>query len=430
MASAFDYDIEWESVPGSRGRENRATWGRLRLAVDGQPVTRVLDHRAKSYRDHILIPLYPITEWLVTHWWSLLFEPEAPGRQGYEQRHNLRFGREGYAFPDLRVQPAGASVTLAWAPLAIESSVSFTAAGVSSVAREAFQDSLAQWVDLVVARLEQQGIEDTPLQDEWSAIQAIDDHERAFCVAAAQLGQDPYDVSPPLAEAIVQAADTLPAAWRDDFFSAVGVEQLPAQVDYALRLRDTACQQPVPLGGMVALRAGTEKIDPRRSPWQQGYDIARRLRSQQGVGIGPLPSDTALATMLGVDRLPLAELGADRPGRWLDALVDVDEDGAGGFLATSRRPESRRFAFCRALFEYLTAAESTSALVTVARSERQKRNRAFAAELLAPSEWLRQRCGGELLGAEDIEDAADALGVSSEVVRWQAKNHNIARIVD
>lgn len=266
MASAFEFDIEWESVSGNRGREHCATWGRLRLAVDGQPVTRVLDHHAKSYRDHILIPLYPITEWLVTHWWPLLFEPEAPGRQGYEQRHNLRFGRQGYAFPDLRVQPMGAAVALTWAPLLIESGVSFTASGVSTVARSAFQDRLTQWVELVVARLEQQGITDTLLQEEWAAIQATDQEERSFCVAAAQLGQDPYDLPAPLAEVIVQAADTLPAAWCDDFFAAAGIEQLPAQVAYVLRLRDAARQHNAPLDKVVALRAGIEKIDANQTP--------------------------------------------------------------------------------------------------------------------------------------------------------------------
>lgn len=113
--------------------------------------------------------------------------------------------------------------------------------------------------------------------------------------------------------------------------------------------------------------------------------MARCLRTIQGVGTEPLPNDAALAAMLGVDRLPLAPPRAERSSRWLDALVDVNDAGHGGFFATSHRPESRRFAFCRALCEYVIAADTVSALVTVTRSERQTRNWAFAAELLAPS---------------------------------------------
>jgi hypothetical protein len=430
MAKAFEVDIEWEGVPGSRGRENRATWGRLRLAVNGEPITRVLDHRAKGYRDHILIPLYPVTEWIVTHWWPLLFEPESPGRKGYEQRHNLRLGRDGYAFPDLHLHPAGERVVLQWNPLAIDGGVTFPTQGSARIEREPLQEGLIEWVELVVARLEQQGIDDTLLREEWVAIQEADEDERAFCAASAQLGQDPYAVSEALAEAIVQAGSRLPPGWRDDFFSAAGVEQLPAQVDYALRSRDALLARRVKLGELTNLRGRAQKIDRNRAPWEQGYDVARWLRNERGVGIEPLATDTALGAILGLERLPFLEPRERQPGRWLDALVAMDEGGAGGFLATSRRLVNRRFAFCRALFEYLTDIETPSALITVARTERQKRNRAFAAELLAPSGWLRERYGDALVGPGDIEDVADELGVSGEVVRHQLENHAIARLVD
>jgi Zn-dependent peptidase ImmA (M78 family) len=126
----------------------------------------------------------------------------------------------------------------------------------------------------------------------------------------------------------------------------------------------------------------------------------------------------------------LVEFETLPPGRWIDAVLESDADGHGGVVAATRRPDNRRFAFCRALFEYLIASETPSALVTTARTERQKRNRAFAAELLAPTEWLREAWGGQLVGYEALEEAAEALGVSSEVVRRQLENHRIARLID
>ena len=71
--------------------------------------------------------------------------------------------------------------------------------------------------------------------------------------------------------------------------------------------------------------------------------------------------------------------------------MDTADSELLGFLTTKFRPEQVRFSFCRGLFEYLTAPGTPSTLVTVARTDRQKRNRAFAAELLAPADWIRER---------------------------------------
>ena len=427
----MDLRLEWELVAGARGNENRATWARLELMADGKPVTRVLDPRSKSYRDHILVPVYPVAEWLVTHWWLLFHEPESPGRIGYERRHNLRFGREGYAFPDLRLSPVGDFVLLEWQPWEAAGGLTFVGSGAVKVERSYLEEVLSDWVEVVVARLEQQGITDTLLQDEWAAVQATADDERAFCIAAAQLGQDPYGLSDALAERIVQAGQTLPKQWLDEFFSAVGIEQLPDQLDYSLKTREAIQRNPLDLAGIGALREKTNKLDPKTTPWEQGYEVARWVRQFLALDKQPLASDEVLASALGVDALPVVEPGVAPPGRWVDAVVEAaDAEDHGGFVMASRRPENRRFAFCRGLFEYLTDTGYPSALVTVARTERQKRNRAFAAELLAPSEWLREWCAGEFVGPEELGDAADVLGVSTEVVHRQLENHRIARLTD
>jgi len=85
-----------------------------------------------------------------------------------------------------------------------------------------------------------------------------------------------------------------------------------------------------------------------------------------------------------------------------------------------------RFAFCRGLFEYLTVPDTPSALTTAARTDRQQRNRAFAAEFLAPADWLRGRIVGTWASADEMDDWAAKLGVSEEVVRRQIQNHRLA----
>ena len=88
-----------------------------------------------------------------------------------------------------------------------------------------------------------------------------------------------------------------------------------------------------------------------------------------------------------------------------------------------------QFHLCRALTEVLTAP-STDTLLTRAHSERQQRNRAFAAEFLAPSTGLQRRLNGRrVVDGDDIDDLAGTFGVSSLVVEHQIRNHQLAKII-
>ena len=123
-------------------------------------------------------------------------------------------------------------------------------------------------------------------------------------------------------------------------------------------------------------------------------------------------------------------MGTGDRAKSIDAVVDVVDGEVPAFLATKYRPEQVRFAFTRALFEYLTSTVEPTALLTSARTERQKRNRAFAAEFLAPEAFLRERLPGEYVGLEEIEEVADQLGVSTLVVQHQIQNHGVATVME
>lgn len=84
---------------------------------------------------------------------------------------------------------------------------------------------------------------------------------------------------------------------------------------------------------------------------------------------------------------------------------------------------------CRALFEYLVVPQPESvALVTPTYSERQKRNRAFSAEFVAPAEQLRQVIKGPVVTEEEIQEVAAQFGTSEYVIRHQIIDHDLARV--
>ena len=63
-------------------------------------------------------------------------------------------------------------------------------------------------------------------------------------------------------------------------------------------------------------------------------------------------------------------------------------------------------------------------------TEHQQRNRAFAAEFLAPAEFIKERIGGHRVGEEDMEELAQEFQVSDLVIRHQIQNHNLAWLGD
>ena len=111
----------------------------------------------------------------------------------------------------------------------------------------------------------------------------------------------------------------------------------------------------------------------------------------------------------------------------LDGVVTSDATGRPAFAIRHGGDDVRRFQFCRGLAEVLVSPGS-DALLTQARSDRQQRSRAFAAEFVAPSSGLRARLSRAVVGEHDVDAVAAEFGVSPLLVAHQLRNHDIARI--
>jgi hypothetical protein len=156
-------------------------------------------------------------------------------------------------------------------------------------------------------------------------------------------------------------------------------------------------------------------------PWRDGYREARELRREMRAE-GPFNGDLTgrLAETLG--SFEVREIAV--PSR-VDGIAASGETAAPVFgFAPREREEQRRFTLCRALADALVSGQPW--LVTRGRSEHQQRNRAFAAEFLAPAESIRERITADSVGEEDIEDLAHEFRVSDLVIRHQIQNHNLA----
>lgn len=445
--SDLHFELEWEVPQGARGPELRAIWGRLRIVADGQLVTRIEDQAARSVRDAIYGPLYPVAEWIVTNWWSLLYEVASPTRiaNGYGRRHDLGFASEGFALPRLQIRPEGRRVLVSWrrAPVP-EGRVNFLSSGSVYVERDRLETALRSFVDTVVTRLANEGVTETLLAEDWSAIASADPEELEFCSAAGLLGRDPYAIEEKDSQALISAVRTLPPYLMSEFLAAVDRDQVVSQVAALDKFLRKARDVEVELEPLQVLRASSQLadwstngsrssvIEVSDAPWEQGYRMARWLRGHLASATHRVESVKRLGEMLGVDGESWKRATDEKAGKlpFLDAAVAITRTGSPYFLVERRHPAAKTFSLSRAVCEYVAEPGENAALVTPTYSERQKRNRAFAAELIAPAEQLRTFVTAPVVAPEEVAELAAEFSTSEYVIRHQLENHGIARVSD
>lgn len=429
----LDFKFDWVDAEGVQGPELAATWASLTIRAGASVVTRVQDGRARTLRDFVYVPLYPLAEWLASNWWFLMCEVENPVKEGdpaFRRRHALGSAREGYAFPALEVVPFGARTRLRWMSGSPASAhVTFLDHGAAWIDSGEFRETCVELIDGVLRRLAAFGVDGTFLQDEWTAVQATDDEEAAFCRAAAGLGWDAYDLDDDRRRTVLRLADAL-GDLLDEAVPALDGNDPLAGGDAIAAAMAGARRNALSLKRLGSLLDHVRWEDGASSPWEAGYDWARRLRQDLNLDGEPLPTPEALADALDEDRAVLDNVlaGEEFEGAALiDGVVTQSDDERPAF-AFPRRRRDQRFTFCRALAEVLTRPGS-DALLTRAHSERQQRNRAFAAEFLVPSLGLSRRVSRPVLDDDDIDELGVEFGVSPLVVRHQIVNHGIARVL-
>jgi hypothetical protein len=436
--SELNFEFDWVDSEGIRGAELSTTWASLKIAVGDSVVTRIEDKRAKTVRDFVYVPLYPLAEWLATNWWFLTHEFQNPDRQGdreFQRRHSLGANREGYAYPDLEVVSSGSRTTLAWKRCTPQwTRVEFLSQGRLSVDRLEFRQACYELIDSVIRRLAARGIEDTLLQQEWAAVQASEEdaEELQFCHTAAGLGWDPYDLLDSERDEIFQLAHEL-GAFVGEAVQALNASSLRVQSSAIVSAIEYAGKNGLPLDSLRSFHVDQGDDLRNALPWRVGYGWARRLRQKLDVGGQPLASTEELADALGEDQvgvdMAIQSVESLTRAPLVDGLVSLNSDETASFAFRPAGEAGRRFSFCRALGELLASPQAGS-LITKSHTERQQFNRAFAAEFLAPSLGLKERVHRLVVHEEEVGELSEEFGVSPKVIEHQIENHGIAQLAE
>lgn len=331
------------------------------------------------------------------------------------------------------IQPLGERVRFDWRPSTlVAQNVEFLGRGTAHIEWAECAQRLSDFVTSVILRLDEFGVHDTLLHTEWESITTADPEEREFCQTAAALGLNPYSISDDLENSIINVHRELPQQILEEFFGAADFLRLRNQAQFLVDALDTNRSNTARLDEILLLRGkmgGHARW--RGAPWEEGYEFAKGLRHHLGLDAQPLQSMQDLSRVFGMEDQLYAAIttypsGQNNP---FDVVGADNEVGSPGFVISHPREDAQKFAFCRGLFEFFLADPGEPILVTRTKSERQKRNRAFAAEFLVPAASLRARIAADSVSEEEVDDLAAEFGVSPHVVVHQIQNHHIARTI-
>ena len=395
----------------------------LSVDVDGATVTAALDRDRKTYSNEIIVPLFSVAEWLVANWWYIWYEvgDASEQRPAFESRHNLAFAGDGFVLPSLTMTPESGRMHLQWARYRPRyARIEFVDEGRQSVEREELELEFRNLIDAVLERLHghpEMGAAAENLRRAWNAVNDLDASELDFSRAAAQLGIDPFDVQDDVADAIVTFWERADPSVREDVLTIASGESLRRVADWLDGAIETLAEEQHENDWSDFRRA--LRVIPEAEPWTRGYALARAAREQMGVNGGSID-------FVQHGPLTIPHYQTEPPSTRIHGLVGRE---APACVTAPRGEAGKRFLIARALGDYLDRSLAGPGLLSSLVTARQAQSRAFAAEFLAPANSLRRRIAGDCVDIERTDDLGREFGVSSELIRRQIQNHDLARII-
>jgi hypothetical protein len=427
MNGNFSFDVSW--LPQSSGPAPvSSTAANLTIRIGSQIATRNDDDWSKSVENSARLALYPLALWLAGSWWRLRWEAEPPSSlpgSDWRMSHELGAVGHGFLWPNLKFASDSQSIQVVGRPTnpLSEEPVRFLADFEETIPADAFERAIDDFIGLVLARLRAVGVENSDLEQLWHEVLRERREPKTAMIRRfeAVLGFDPEDA---------------PGHLLDRMLALLSQAGERAAEEIA-----PACAGPDPAGALNAIERiaslpgikGTERMAdalrgklstttvPTLRPWEQGRSLARAVRSSQGWNGQPL-NDESVGSLLGMRATDLAPTrsGESHP------ILGLAVRESGGELRMHFRKRNRvgrRFEAARLLCDELIAPQGDRWLpATNSRTNRQKIQRAFAAEFLCPIQSLDDFLSGDY-SQDRIEEAAEHFGISPLAVSSHLANN-------
>ncbi len=420
MSSDLSFVADWEAL--DRGDpEDRACFAALGIEFGGIWLTEAEDGFAKSLRKKPYLSAYRLAEWLAWNWWRLRWEPRTLARD-WPLAHRMASIGHGYIWPNITIFSDGERVALLAEPTGqrSEEPLRYIANCAAVVPATTFETAIDGFLEQVRGRLRVEGIVGSNFENIWREVlveRGDPDHalRRKF---EALLGGDPDGADERAIEQLFMDAQSL----GPDAMGEIAADHpRGSSVLTAAALHDIAGRSGFAGSSADKIRLSPGTILPNRTDvpaWRLGAHVAKLLRQQERLGDDPI-SDARLAGLGGVRAAALAKT----PEQGEVSFILNEDRGATRTVLRSKRNTGRRFELARLIGDRLTNPASRLFPATRAYTYRQKVQRSFAAEFLAPWDEVRVRLDDDY-SPENLLDVADHFRVSELTIRTLLVNHH------
>lgn len=396
---------------------------RLKIAIGDILLTRNFSKRGGGSSDSIHVPLLPLAQALADRWWLILYEPFRAGSGPvFKARHRLDVPMHGYTFPALSICSAGNdSLLAAWAPYREEyARIEFLTPPSQDpeiISRDQAETTLMDLIETTLDRIGSNSCNYSELALSWDRVKESigDPEELAYCRAAGRLGFDPYDPSGP---DLTKFASQIETSLFEDIADAAFVEELQETTDWVRSARAELTRAPTVNVGDFGECPVYSLSEPA---WRVGTLAAEQLRNTVNFNLSDPRKE--LERLFGEVLLSRRALFHKAPPSVNALLRRHDRTAQIGTIARTAREQ--RFKACAASYLAWDTPVGEERAATPAFTRRQQASRAFAAEMLAPREFLRDKAPQHGFTSDQIERIAGELICPYDTIVWQSVHANI-----
>ena len=422
----------WEAA-GQGDPEILASTGRLRLQVGDVNLTEHEDTFARTIRQGVLVSAYPLALWLAGNWWRLLHEPRPPERlrptTDWRLAHEWPAANADIIWPALVMASEGGTVQFQASVAAgsRQQSVRYlnTLPAPISIPREDVESVLDTFINSVLGRLEAWDAIHTELLDLWQELneERADDETSRYRRLEACLGFDPDEAPEALMEQAIRLAATMgPQNFSEiaPVYGRAGQGQSPGLQQLQQLLETPAIPARLQLSALSIPISSSSRL-----PWRRAQVLARALRQHLGLSNQPVPTDV-LCDLFG---LTTTTFKTELPrGRHPIAVAVPGPTGHISLHLRKWHPSARRFELARFIGDVLASGSRPDSWYVSSDipTERQRIQRAFAAEFLCPVESALEQLSGDY-SEPALELVAERFGVSPEIVANLIANREVNR---
>ena len=417
----FSLDARWPHSP----RAGEPEVADIHMVVGRHVLTALADLRTGQNREFIRASAVSLAFWFADNWWRLRWETLGDSRPGPEwrQRHELSGAAGGTVWPPLMIYGTGARVVV---------SAAFSAARLSSgpyrflnldpvhlVSGEAYEAGLDAFFRNVIGACAQAQDGDALAQVLAELRSERDDPEvSAWRRLEASLGFDPDTAPQALMARMVQWEECFGEAVIEEAAAAAPGLDAEAALESAV---EAARASPLTVDLRIAEAVDVALLQDDRRPWQLAEDAADQVRDAINMRDGPI-RNTALGDVV---QTRWEDIHNAPRHRLRYAARLGTRDGRDTLALQSRADVDRRFELGRMLGDRVWRRADQLGVISSARGDRQRFQRAFAQSLLSPYREVRRHVDLDRPTDAQIEDAARVFHVRPKIIKTLLVNKGV-----